>query len=204
MTGATLPILTFDERKLTPAYGYVFDAKWLDPDESIVSIMWKFGRMNALPGHALVAQLAKHTADPYAGIDATREAVDIRRLRETLRLPLKVLRAALLPRSLRIVASPYFRYCPKCIMRGYHPAVHQLEVVQLCPLHGLWLSVECQYCEYRAPYRLEARLLDAPFRCANCRVSYSQRGGAYFVRRKALSQTAQATITRLRVHYRWA
>jgi hypothetical protein len=31
-----LPILTFDEHQLTPAYGYVFNATWIDPYESIV------------------------------------------------------------------------------------------------------------------------------------------------------------------------
>lgn len=35
---ATLSIMLFDERKLTPSFGYVFDRKWLDPYESIVSI----------------------------------------------------------------------------------------------------------------------------------------------------------------------
>ena len=38
---APLPILVFDERRLTPSFGYVFHRKWVDPDESIVSILWK-------------------------------------------------------------------------------------------------------------------------------------------------------------------
>ena len=41
-----LPIMMFDERKLTPSFGYVFNPKWLDPEESIVSILWKLARMN--------------------------------------------------------------------------------------------------------------------------------------------------------------
>jgi hypothetical protein len=45
---ATLPILVFDERQLTPSFGYVFHRKWVDPGESLVSILWKFARMNAL------------------------------------------------------------------------------------------------------------------------------------------------------------
>jgi len=42
-----LPILTFDERKLTPSFGYFFDARWLQSYESIVGVLWKFARMNA-------------------------------------------------------------------------------------------------------------------------------------------------------------
>jgi len=48
------PILSLDERRLTPALGYIFDARWLLPGESIVSILWKFSLANGLPGHALV------------------------------------------------------------------------------------------------------------------------------------------------------
>lgn len=35
-----LPILTFDERKLSPSFGYFFDARWLAPYESIVGVLW--------------------------------------------------------------------------------------------------------------------------------------------------------------------
>ena len=48
------PILNLDERRLTPALGFIFDARWLLPGESIISILWKFARANGLPGHALV------------------------------------------------------------------------------------------------------------------------------------------------------
>lgn len=198
-----LPILTFDERKLSPAYGYVFDSKWLDPYESIVSILWKFGRMNALPGHVLATQAAKERVDPYEGVEVTRAAVDMRRLRDATGLPLKLIRGALVPDSLRRVASPYFRYCPRCMVRGYHAAVHQLEILQLCPLHGHWLGVECRLCGYAAPYRLQARLLDTPFRCANCRCSYASSNHC-FLHRPALSKTAQVTMTRLRLRYHWS
>jgi hypothetical protein len=53
----SFPILTLDERRLTPALGYVFNRKWLEPCESLVSILWKFEKANALPGH-VVAQPA--------------------------------------------------------------------------------------------------------------------------------------------------
>jgi hypothetical protein len=53
-----LPIMLFDERKLRPAFGYVFDKRLLAPHESIVSILWKFARQNGLPGHLITAQIA--------------------------------------------------------------------------------------------------------------------------------------------------
>lgn len=203
MSAASLPILTYDERQLSPAYGYVFNPKWIDPYESIVSILWKFARMNALAGHVLAAQAAKDTVDPYEGVEATREAVDVRRLRAALGLPLKLLRSALIPDWLRATASPYFRYCPRCLARGYHPGVHQLEILQLCPLHGCWLEVACRHCGHLAPYRLQACLLDAPFRCANCHASYAS-SGPCFVHRRPMPMKAHIIMTRLRLRYHWS
>jgi hypothetical protein len=58
------PILTFDETKLSPSLGYVFRLQWLDPHESLVSMLWKFAWMNRLPGHTVATQVAMRTIDP--------------------------------------------------------------------------------------------------------------------------------------------
>ena len=52
----SLPILLYDERQLTPALGYVFESAWVNPEESILSILWKFAYMNSISGQALVSQ----------------------------------------------------------------------------------------------------------------------------------------------------
>lgn len=195
-----LPIMMFDERKLTPSLGYVFNPKWLDPEESIVSILWKLARMNSLSGLSLAAQIAKTTIDPYDGIAPRRSEVDIRRLRTALGLKLKQVRGAIIPDRLRNVSSPHFRFCRKCLRRGYHSVVHQLELVHHCPIHGGWLEVLCPCCGEPTPYRLNAHLLDAPFRCGNCRAFYCAQA-PYFVKGKPLSKTARIAVTRLRLHY---
>ncbi len=67
-----LPILTFDEARLSPSHGYIFDSRWLRPHETILGIAWKFARMNALPGHIVAKQLlALRTINPYEGIPPT-------------------------------------------------------------------------------------------------------------------------------------
>jgi hypothetical protein len=68
--------MLFDERTLTPSFGYVFDLKWLDPFESIVSILWKLARMNRLSGQVITMQLAKTSIDPYEGVAARRKVDD--------------------------------------------------------------------------------------------------------------------------------
>lgn len=197
---ATLPILIFDERRLTPAFGYVFHRKWVDPGESIVSILWKFARMNALAGHVLATQVATLPVDPYEGIEPRRELVDVRRLRQALGLPLKVLRAALLPPQSFRITSPYLRFCTKCLRRGYHGVLHQLELLQQCPMHGGWLQTDCRRCGQPTPFRLNARLLDAPFRCGNCRAYYVSQQPS-FLNRRELPLRARIALTQTRLRF---
>jgi hypothetical protein len=59
------PTLTLDERQLTPALGFIFDVGWLLPGESMVSILWKFARVNGLPGHTLVQLIDDGSTNMY-------------------------------------------------------------------------------------------------------------------------------------------
>lgn len=169
------PILTLDERKLTPALGYVFDRKWLEPCESLVSILWKFGKANALPGH-VVAQLLGRDIDPYEGVVPQRGVVDVAGLHESLRVPVGRLRAALLPSVPRRRYSSVFRYCRRCVAHGYHSVLHQMEGTWRCPAHRRALETACQSCGYEAPYLVNVRLLESPYHCAYCRASYGGHG----------------------------
>ena len=60
----SLPILTFDERVLSPRFGFVFQRRWLQPYETIVGVLWKFARMNGLPRHAVAVHLCGRAIDP--------------------------------------------------------------------------------------------------------------------------------------------
>lgn len=195
-----LPIMTFDERSFAPAFGYVFNRKWLDPHESIISILWKFARMNALPGHLIIAQLAKSSVDSYEGVAASRAEVDMRRLRSALGVHLKIVRGALIPDWLRDRSSPHFRYCAKCLRRGYHGVVHQLNGVAECPIHCEALQVACPSCGRSTPYVLNVQLLDAPFRCSDCR-AYFGLSGPQFLKRSPLKLWQRVAVTRLKLHY---
>ncbi|PMS34973.1 hypothetical protein B0G57_1125 [Trinickia symbiotica] len=171
----SFPILTLDERKLTPSLGYVFNKKWLDPCESLVSILWKFEKANALPGH-VVARLMGPDIDPYEGIVPQLGLVDIVRLHETLAVPVKMLRAALLQPSQRRPYCSVFRHCRRCVAHGYHSVLHQIESISVCPAHRRPLEIACRRCGYEAPYLVSVRLLEAPYRCAYCRAGYGGQG----------------------------
>lgn len=197
---ATLPIMLFDERKLTPSFGYVFDRKWLDPYESIVSILWKLARMNRLSGQMIAMHLAKSSIDPYEGVPAYRSAVDMRRLHLAIRLPLGIIRGSLFPDDMQSVSSPHFRYCRKCLCRSYHSILYQIESVERCPVHGDLLETTCRECGTKAPYRLNVSLLDAPYRCGSCGHRYDASHPA-LVNRRPFNKKARTAITRLRWSY---
>lgn len=128
------PILTLDESSLSPALGYLFQRSWIYPHESLVSILWKFERANALSG-AIVARFMGPDIDPYEGVAPYRDLIDVRHLCEHLRLPADIVRMAVIDRMGEQRYSDVFRFCRRCLSHGYHSVLHQLESITLCPGH---------------------------------------------------------------------
>ncbi|ARL07192.1 hypothetical protein BOC44_25690 [Burkholderia pseudomallei] len=154
--------------------GYAFDARWVDPCESLISILWKFAQANGLSGHVVVHHISASVGvDPYAGFWPVREAVDVARLRQTLHLSKKVIHDSVLNTFPHRPYCERFRFCRKCLARGYHSTLHQLECESMCPAHQKPLETACRRCGYEAPCLLSARFLESPFRCAYCNAPYS-------------------------------
>jgi hypothetical protein len=105
-------------------------------------------------------------------IETYREEIDIGRLRHGLGVSRKVLHQSVIVARRRGALCASFRYCRQCLGRGYHSLVHQFERVSHCPIHGQPLERRCRWCGCRAAYRLHARLLETPYRCAQCRAFY--------------------------------
>ena len=168
----SLPILLYDEGPLKPAFGYVFDSTWVSPEESMLSILWKFAYMNSIPGHAIVNQASIRLIDPYEGCEFSPEAVDVSRMVQTLQLPYDVIETGLGNAPRKYSQSKFFRWCVLCLQRGYHSAIHQFECVRRCPAHQVFLESACRFCHEPTAYRLRANLLDSPFRCGQCGARY--------------------------------
>ena len=166
------PILTFDERQLSLAFGSVINLKWLMPGESLLSILWKFACANSLPSHVLV-QLLSPEVDASEGVAPVRDDIDLMRLRCILRLPEQILRVSLLEaaRSGRYHAT--FRYCRQCAAHGYHSVLYQLEDEDRCPAHHQSLETRCPHCRGETPYLVNTSVIEAPFRCVWCRSHFS-------------------------------
>ncbi|MEA3104158.1 MAG: hypothetical protein QOF74_8398 [Caballeronia mineralivorans] len=166
------PILPFDEWQISFARGSVFNLERLMPGESLVSILWKFGCANALPGHALL-HLISPEADPREGVAPMWDVIDLTRLRHVLRLPSDVLRTSLLSAAPHDRYHEAFRYCRQCAAHGYHSVLYQREDEDRCPAHHQSLQTRCPHCSSETPYIVSADLIGAPFRCVWCHSHYS-------------------------------
>ena len=167
----SLPIVIYDESKLSTALGYLFDIRLVRPFESLLSIVWKFGKLNAIAGHELAGHMARYPIDPYEGIAGRKEWVDTKRLRRALGLSSAVLRASMIH---TFKASPQFRFCGRCLWRNYHCVLHQVTALTHCPLHpSSLLQTRCPHCDEEMAYHFSARVLDTPFCCAHCRKPYA-------------------------------
>lgn len=166
------PILPFDEWRISFARGSVFNLGWLMPGESLVSILWKFGCANALPGHALL-HLISPEVDPHEGVAPVRDVIDLTRLRRVLRLPSDVLRTSLLSAAPHDRYHEAFRYCRQCAAHGYHSVLYQREDEDRCPAHHQSLQTLCPHCSGETPYIVSAGVIGAPFRCVWCHSHYS-------------------------------
>ena len=188
----SLPILTLDERVLSPRFGYVFHRRWLAPYESIVGMLWKFARLNRLPGHAVARQLCRDSIDPYEGIEPAD--IDVPLVARLLGITQRSVRAGI--GKTHTDVSPCLRCCPRCLTLGYHGVLHQLQRHAHCPTHRSPLQTACGHCGRTSHYRLDAQLLDAPFRCRHCRRYVTSRGIGPFLQRPALALKDRVALTR--------
>jgi predicted RNA-binding Zn-ribbon protein involved in translation (DUF1610 family) len=65
--------------------------------------------------------------------------------------------------------GPVLQIMPGWWLPWHRPSVAKGEAL---PVHGGVLEMACHHCGGRAPYRLNAYLLHAPYRCGNCGACY--------------------------------
>lgn len=116
----------------------------------------------------------------------------------SLGLPLKLVRDSVLSDALQGAGGHHFRYCRKCLCRGYHGLVHQIGTKKFCSVRGDMLAIACRTCGAQAPYRLNVARLDAPYRSGSCGHLY----GASPPNKRPFNKKARIPITRFHFsHY---
>lgn len=188
-----LPILTFDERSLSPRFGYVFDPRWLEPHESILGMLWKFVRANRPVAAAVVAQIGARPSDGYTGLRPHPPDVDARAVAWLLGIRAAVVRDAMPGQQ-----GANLAWCPNCLCVGYHSVVHQRDGQQRCPIHGGQLHRRCARCGQASANRLDAQLLDSPYRCRHCQALLCAGAYVHWSGKCRLRPEQRMAITRAR------
>lgn len=198
--------MLFTQEASRPKYGYVFDQAWIDPYESLVGILWKYALTNSLAAHKLMQQLSDDQVlidDPYASTGLADHEVDLLRIARLIGIPKKAVQHSITKTGIWRKASTDFRWCPKCMDRGYHSVLHQYVDVQVCPIHGVQVLSRCTACRLASQYRLTAIILDSPFRCSLCGRRYAKWGRSSFLQRRPLDQAARTALTRSALCMPW-
>ena len=161
---AVLPILTFDEARLSPSHGYIFNRRWLCLHETILGIAWKLARMNALPGHIVAKQLALRPVDPYEGIPPTDSHVAVSLLARTFAIPRKALADGLHKTDGGQHMHARLRFCTACMALAHHDVMHQRIGSSRRPWHGVALEEHRRGCgrDRAVPAQREAARLAVP------------------------------------------
>lgn len=68
----------------------------------------------------------------------------------------------------RLCQREFLRYCPKCLHRGFHSLLYQIEAMTHCPIHEIPFSRECYRCHVKVPLALSKEVFQRPFCCPRC------------------------------------
>lgn len=72
------------------------------------------------------------------------------------------------------VTSQQFRFCPACLLSGYHARYFQIAALAVCPIHQIRLRDTCPVCFTPTPfYGICRELLNTPYCCWRCGVYYA-------------------------------
>lgn len=145
------------------AYKFVWTCRWIGPYESAFNVLQKFAWANPEAGD-LLSKLRIDENLHCSGATA----------RKCLPAFLSShLAGGLLEtyakRWAQRLESEHFRFCPKCLARGFHSILHQLEALQCCPIHGDPLRSNCSHCNAVTPVMAKSSgAFKSPFSCLEC------------------------------------
>ena len=168
------------DRYEMPAPSYCWRNEWISRYESAYSLLSKFALLNALSAKELAGLLVVRgkglrSAMCHAPNLALHDAgsFDLDALTALLHLPERAADDAFLPLPLMssdCIIHPNLRFCPRCMDRGFHAVLFQLEMMTHCPIHGRKLVTRCPHCKEPIPYRLQRRTFAHPYACPHCKV----------------------------------
>lgn len=68
----------------------------------------------------------------------------------------------------KALTSKRLRFCSSCLREGFHSSIHQILLVEECPLHGEPLATRCTQCHTELDYTIRSISLVAGSGCSAC------------------------------------
>lgn len=161
-----------------PEKAWCWRDDWITGWDSIYGLLSKWAKLNSIDAPALVSVFLrgdtgkKTTLIRNPGIDLRNsDLLDRPLIASALRLSqeyvARAFTADVFPSGHRKVAE-FLRWCPECLDNGFHAAVHQLDYLGTCPIHGTRMQTKCPKCHAQQPYQLNRASFKKPFACCKC------------------------------------
>lgn len=143
----------------------------ISPYESLWSILHKLSYLNRFTYDELKQILPKENQHTKTGrLVGDFGYVDKIKLRDNLNIPNWNINNSICfeyqtsPENK--VVKEYLRFCPKCILQGFHSASFQIESIKLCPIHKTPMRQTCPSCGELISYSLGTPELFVPYGCS--------------------------------------
>ena len=143
--------------------------------ESAWSIQNKFQWLNRLPYPVLLRTFGRPTLpDAEPEIDLRfASSIDVELMSRSFQIPPDRIERAFPPieehEMVRLLFARLLRYCPTCLVGGFHATLHQCLLLIRCPIHNARLRQRCPRCRRPIAYRLNASNAANPYACPGCR-----------------------------------
>lgn len=161
-----------------PEKAWCWRDDWATGWDSIYGLLSKFAKLNSIDAATLACNFLRGDTGRKTAIVKNPEIdlrgsdfLDCQVIASTMRLDLdaigRAFTANVFPNGQRKIAT-FLRWCPECLNSGFHAAVHQIDFLSSCPLHGKRMLTKCPKCHSTQPYLLSRPAFDKPFSCCKC------------------------------------
>jgi hypothetical protein len=151
--------------------GLNWSPAWFSPYQSIWSLTRKLSLATVVP-HEDVIQLLAGTDDfePWMWAVSAHPGKESMLLAALLDVQPRDVRSCWLDDFVRSHREPVvarsLRYCPECMEQDFHSVLHQLHLLETCPIHLRILTTNCPHCGFRQDASVKA--IDSFTRCIRC------------------------------------
>lgn len=150
--------------------------RWSCDGESAWSILNKFQWLNRLPLNALLPPMGRaDLIDAEPDLDLRFVTMlDVQTTSTNFGISSARIMRAFVPIQNRALARAIFsnvlRYCPICLIDGFHATLYQCLLLDQCPIHCQRLQKSCPQCRGMIEYRLNASAASHPYACPHCQI----------------------------------